>query len=80
MKKYLIENEGCDDATYTELNLTDNELKTLIRFAKENNKTGGGCKPVVRIYEKYTKDEYYYSNEDDDLVEKVKEIVKKEEC
>ena len=38
MKKYLICNWVCDDATYTEMELTDIELKTLINFAKENNK------------------------------------------
>lgn len=63
MTKYLIVNEGCDDATYTELYLFENELETLIRFAKENNKTGGGCKPVISIYEEYEKtdDGYFHT-------------------
>lgn len=60
MTKYLIVNRGCDDETYTELYLFENELETLIRFARENNKTGGGCKPVISIYEEYEKDDNGY--------------------
>lgn len=70
MKKYLIENEGCDDTTYTEMDLSDDELKILIRFAKENNKTGGGCKPTINIYEKYCKEAHYFTDEKDNLIEK----------
>ena len=64
MNKYLICNEGCDDTTYTEIELNDEELKTLIKIAKENNKTGGGCKPIIHVYKdykkNYKKDEGYF--------------------
>lgn len=73
-KKYLIANIGCDDTTYTELSLNENELKILIRFAKENNKTAEGCMPIIRIYENYTKrDGWFEYSKSNDLVEKVEE-------
>lgn len=36
MKKYLIDNEGCDDTTRFEIELTDDELKTIMKFIKAN--------------------------------------------
>ena len=63
MNKYLICNEGCDDTTYTEIELNDEELKTLIKIAKENNKTGGGCKPIIHVYKDYKTDGDYYITE-----------------
>lgn len=61
MTKYLIENSGCDDATYTELYLFENELETLLRFARENNKNSKYlCQPKIKIYEEYELVDGYY--------------------
>lgn len=52
MKKYYIENRGCDDTTEFEIELTDEELKKVIRLFEENNKKANyGCKPELYIYE-----------------------------
>lgn len=54
MKKYLIDNEGCDDTTRFEIELTDDELKTIMKFIKANNLSSSyGCQPIIRIYEDY---------------------------
>ena len=76
--KYLICNNGCDDTTYTEIELTEEELQIIIRFAKENNKNSTyQCKPSIAIYGKYSinKDEddedgyfWYDYNDEDNLV------------
>ena len=62
--KYLMVNVGCHDDTETELELSDKELEFLLKIVKENNKNGGGCKPVIEIYKEYEKKEntygYYY--------------------
>ena len=58
MKKYLIENNGCDDTTRFEIELTDEELKTVIKFIKANNdESDYGCKPYIDIYDKYFYDD-----------------------
>jgi len=58
MKKYLIENNGCDDTTRFEIELTDEELKTVIKFIKANNdKSDYGCLPNIDIYDKYFYDD-----------------------
>lgn len=58
MKKYLIENNGCDDTTRFEIELTDEELKTVIRFIKANNDASTyGCEPSIDIYDKYFYDD-----------------------
>ena len=60
MKKYHIENCGCDDSTDFDIELTDDELKTVIRLFEENNKASKyGCQPVAYIYE-YREDNKYY--------------------
>ena len=54
MTKYLICNNGCDDTTYTEIELTDEELQTLIKIAKENNKNSSyECQPKIGIFKDY---------------------------
>lgn len=51
-----IINEGCHDDTYTELEVTEEELNLLIRIAKENNKNSDcTCQPTLHIYIKKTK-------------------------
>ncbi len=63
MKKYRIENIGCDDTTYTEMLLTKEELETLVKFALENNKNSKyGCQPKITI----------------SVIEEVEEVIKKE--
>lgn len=58
MKKYLIENEGCDDTTSFEIELNDEELKTIIKFIKKNNKSSRNqCQPEIKIYNKYFYDD-----------------------
>ncbi len=52
MKKYLIVNRGCDDHTKFILELTDEELKTIIKFCDENNKASDySCKPEIEVFE-----------------------------
>ena len=62
-----IINEGCHDETYTELEVTEDELNILVRIAKENNKNSDcSCQPKLHIFMKYTKQvnvDYY----EDDL-------------
>lgn len=51
-KRYLIENHGCDDTTFTEMELTEEEAKLLVDFAVKNNKNSSyGCQPTIEIYE-----------------------------
>lgn len=52
MKKYRIENCGCDDTVCFNIELTDEELKLVIKLFEENNKIADyGCKPHLYIYE-----------------------------
>lgn len=60
MKKYHIENNGCDDTTTFDIKLTDKELNTLIKVFEANNKVASyGCMPSIFIYE-YVKNKNYY--------------------
>lgn len=58
---YLICNVGCDDTTYTEIELSPYEYRVLEKIAIANNKTGGGCKPVIEIYSDYEKEDGWYN-------------------
>lgn len=52
MKKYIIENCGCDDSVCFDMELTDEELKLVIRLFEENNKRASYCcTPHLYIYE-----------------------------
>lgn len=52
MKKYVIHNMGCDDSSEFEIELNDEELKTIIKVFEANNKIANyGCKPEIYIYE-----------------------------
>ena len=54
MKKYLIDNIGCDDTTRFEIELTDEELETILKFIKINNESSSyGCQPKIEIYKDY---------------------------
>lgn len=66
MKKYKIANEGCDDSNWFDMELTDEELKLVIRLFEENNKIADyGCTPHLYIYDcDKNKEHYYYDNED----------------
>lgn len=58
MKKYLIENSGCDDTTRFEIELGELELATVIRFIKANNKASKcQCQPEIDIYDTYFYDD-----------------------
>lgn len=70
-KKYYIENIGCDDTTYSTLELTNEELKVLLVFANTNNLTSGGCKPTILIYD----EDINYFNRDTR-----KSLTKEQEC
>lgn len=62
MKKYHIENRGCDDTTEFDIELTDEELKTVIRLFEANNKEADyGCKPSIYIYE-FREDNRYWDD------------------
>lgn len=57
MKKYLIENNGEDTISF-EIELTDEELKTVIRLIKANNDaTKYGYEPTINIYDRYFYDD-----------------------
>ena len=52
MKKYKIANIGCDDSNWFDMELTDEELKLVIRLFEENNKIADYCcTPHLYIYE-----------------------------
>ena len=52
MKKYRIENYGCDDNVCFDMELTDEELKLIIKLFEENNKRASYCcTPHLYIYE-----------------------------
>lgn len=64
MKKYLIQNHGCDDSTEFEMELTDEEVKFLIKVFEENNKYAYyQCTPRLYISDKYTKQARWYYSE-----------------
>lgn len=63
MKKYEIRNIGCDDTTVTIIELSDDELKVIVKFAKLNNKNSEyGCQPAIDILDE--NDEYIVNCED----------------
>lgn len=63
MKKYHIENCGCDDTTEFDIELTDEELATAIKIFEANNKEASyGCMPDIRIYN-YSEDTFDYCND-----------------
>lgn len=52
MKKYKIANIGCDDSNWFDIELTDEELKLVIKLFEKNNKRADcGCTPHLYIYE-----------------------------
>lgn len=52
MKKYKIENCGCDDTVCFNVELTDEELKLVIKLFEENNKRASYCcTPHLYVYE-----------------------------
>lgn len=67
---YLICNMGCDDTTYTEIDLSPYEYRVLEKFALENNKNATyQCKPLIEVYSEYQKEDGYYSyKEKDNLI------------
>ena len=63
MKKYLIQNHGCDDSTEFEMELTDEEVKFLIKVFEENNRHADNqCKPRLFISDEYTKPGIWYDS------------------
>ena len=69
---YLICNYGCDDVTYTEMDLSPYEYRVLEKFAFENNKNSEyGCQPRIEIYSEYKRKGgcYDYSYKDN-LIQK----------
>ena len=54
MKKYLVNNIGCDDETLFEIELTNEELQIITKFIELNNKNStGGCQPIIELYDEY---------------------------
>nr|DAG31316.1 MAG TPA: hypothetical protein [Caudoviricetes sp.] len=52
MKKYKIANEGCDDSNWFDMELTEEELKVVIKIFEENNKHASYCcTPHLYVYE-----------------------------
>lgn len=67
MKKYMIANCGCDDSVYFDMELTDEELKLVIKLFEENNKRASYCcTPHLYIY-KYDESEEYNCEYIEDL-------------
>lgn len=65
MGKYRIENCGCDDSNLFDIELTDEELKIIIKLFEENNKYADCCcTPHLYIY-KYdkNKDDWEYTED-----------------
>ena len=63
MKKYLICNDGCDDSTEFEIELTDEEVKTLVKVFNANNKKANyQCRPSIFIYDEYEVEEEGWYN------------------
>lgn len=61
--KYHIENNGCDDSVAFDIELTDEEVKTLIKVFEENNKLANYCcTPDIYIYE-YNENYSYFDYE-----------------
>lgn len=61
MKKYMIENCGCDDSVYFDMELTDEELKLVIKLFEENNKRASYCcTSHLYIYKYDESKEYNY--------------------
>lgn len=74
--KVLIDNNGCDDTTRTIMDLKQEELDFMIRFAKENNKNSRyQCQPSIEIYKDFEEiidedgDKYIRTNGKDILLE-----------
>ena len=62
---YLICNVGCDDTTYTEIDLSPYEYRVLEKIAIENNKKSiYMCQPHIEIYSEYEKEDEDYYNYD----------------
>ena len=60
MKKYHIENESCYDHTGFNIELTNEELETLIKVFTENNKKAdSNHKPSLYIYDYITSESIY---------------------
>ena len=52
MKKYKIANVGCDKTNWFDIELTDKELKLVIKLLEANNKAANYiCKPSLYIFE-----------------------------
>lgn len=73
MKKYYIENIGCDNTTKFLIELSSEELKTIKKFIKINNEhSKNGCMPKIELYAHYEYNEecpilsygYYQSDEE----------------
>ena len=61
MKKYKIANIGCDDSNWFDIELTEEELKLVIKLFEENNKIANyGCTLHLYIYE-YDENKREYS-------------------
>jgi len=61
MGKYLIVNEGCDDETIFEMELSPYEYRVLEKIAIKNNQIRiSGCQPKISIYSQYEKTDNYY--------------------
>lgn len=71
--KYLIANNGCDDITYTEMELNYFELQLILKYARLNNKNSRyGCQPTISVYQDYEKQEdgyynYFHKSKDEDF-------------
>lgn len=51
-KQYVIYNNGCDDTTVSKIELTDEELKTVIKVFETNNSNSTyECEPEIFIYQ-----------------------------
>lgn len=52
MKIYRVENIGCDDKNYFDIELTDEQVKLVIHLFEENNKIANCCcTPHLFLYD-----------------------------
>lgn len=58
--KYHIENNGCHESTVYDIELTNEELQTIIKIFEENNKNANyTCTPDIYVYKYKEKEDYY---------------------
>lgn len=76
----IFDVDGCDDTTRSLVDVTEEELKTLIRIGKINNKNSRyQCQPTISIFKDFEKIHYDEDDEERYEIDCEKDLVKEEE-